>query len=97
GDPLETFVEANLGDLDALREAELPPARSPEALVESLAATASAHDADTTRSLPGLALWALGRGTRLGARQIAGQARARVPLAIAHVAARLLGFDEAVR
>jgi len=94
GDPLESWIEAHLVEMESAPIGAVPGERSPEDLIESLAGRSSRHAADTTKSLPGLLRYAiLGRGLRLSARAVEEQARELVPLAISHVAALLLGFD----
>lgn len=96
GDPLESWIEAHAGEMDTILIDAIPGERSPGELMESLAGRSSRRDVDTTTSLPGLLHYMImGRGRRLSADAVAAQARELVPLAIAHVAALLLGFDAA--
>jgi hypothetical protein len=96
GDPLESWIEAHTAEMEVVPVGAVPGERAPGELMESLAARSARHPADTTKSLTGLARYALmGRGRRLSARVVEEQALELVPLAIAHVTALLLGFDTA--
>lgn len=96
GDPLESWIEAHVGEMDTIVIDAIPGERSPGELMESLARRSSRRDVDTTTSLPGLLHYMiLGRGRRLSADAVEEQAKELVPLAITHVAALLLGFDAA--
>jgi hypothetical protein len=90
GDPLETWVEAHVADIDAMPTDAEPPTTDPDALCESLARISAAFSADTTRTTWGdLRMRVLGRGVRVSADEARMQAQVLVPAAIAHVTALL--------
>lgn len=94
GDPLERFCEeaAARSELRDLVPRDLAPApeRDAAALADGLAAASAAFAADTTRTPWGRFAFARrGRGVRLDDADVGAQARALVPLAVAHVAALL--------
>jgi hypothetical protein len=93
GDPLESWIEQHLDEVRGLPDAEIPVERTPGELIERLAARSCVYPADTTKSVPGLVRHAFGLRVRVTEPEAAGQARALVPEAIAHVAALLLGFE----
>ena len=93
GDPLESWVEAHVDDIDAMPAVDPPTTSDAAALCESLARTSSAFSADTTRSTWGsLRMRLLGRGVRVSSDEARMQAQVLVPAAIAHVVALLRGL-----
>ena len=91
-DPFEWYIEMHAGELCAAPAAAMPDARSPAALVASLAAITRACAPDRTRNAFGRLLRRLGLRRAVPAREIGRQARLLIPQAAAHVAALIALF-----
>jgi hypothetical protein len=92
-DPFEWYVEVHAGELGATAAAPVPlDARSPAALVASLAAVTRACAPDRTRNAFGRLLRRLGLRRPVPRREIRRQARELIPQAAAHVAALIALF-----
>jgi hypothetical protein len=91
GDPLEAWLEERSDDLASLVPESIAILDGdPGAIADALARASAIHDADTTRTPWGRALFErFGRGTRLDADALASQAEAILPLAVASTAALL--------
>lgn len=89
GDPLEMWIETHV---ESFRYATIPdlPRTSPDQIVETLASSAAAYPADTTRTPWGRAAFQwTGRGQTLEENVLKAQAHILVPLAIASTKALL--------
>jgi hypothetical protein len=91
GDPLETFWENHARELAGfMSEVPTPEHACPEDHVEALARASAAHPADTTRTPWGAFVFRRwGRGLALEPDVVENQARALLPLAVAHTSGLL--------
>ncbi|MEO7328453.1 MAG: hypothetical protein ABI193_07745, partial [Minicystis sp.] len=92
GDPLESWVEAHVGEIAAMEPLPRPTTTDPGRLCEELSCLSAAFPADTTRSTWGA--WRMrltGGGTRVSEEEAGRQARVLVPAAVAHVTALVQG------
>jgi hypothetical protein len=97
GDPLEAYIEARISHW---RGATVPdvPVSPPGELVERLAVVAAGFSADTTRTPWGRAAFRwFGVGRELGEEELARQADALVPMAIACTASLLQWVEREIR
>lgn len=88
-DTFEWYVEAHVEELAALPVGTLPKAGSPAALIASMASFTAQFPGDPSQHLIGRALRRRGLLRGLATRQVAEQARAIIPVAVAHMAALL--------
>lgn len=88
-DTFEWYVEAHVDELAALPVGALPEARSPAAVIASQARFTARFPGDASQHMLGRALKRRGLLRALDKRQVAAQARAIIPVAIAHMAALL--------